>query len=131
MNKKVITAIIILISVIVGITWLLLQNGQISVYLTPKDRSESSMKKIKEQFAVATNNKLNLMCENSTEDIFKCDNGSDCKKSTIDVFTCQGTYKGNSIQLFNYQNNLFKLAKDESLGFSSVGYGSFIARLLD
>lgn len=113
-NIKVIVVIILILGVLAGIVWFLSPDGQASVYVYPSDYSDTSLQEIKEQFASATDNRLNLVCN---------------KK---DLPVCSGTYyTDNLIQLFLYQNNLFKLAKEKNIDFSSITSGSFIATLFD
>jgi len=56
-----------------------------------------------------------------------------CNKNLqTDLPECSGTYyTDNLIQLFLYQNNIFKLSEREQIDFSSATDGSFIATLFD
>ena len=134
MNKKIILVATFLIVSALGIVWFLLKPSQVYISLSSSlDSSHISMQEVKEQVAFITENKLNVACENSKQDVLQCENGSNCKKiATKDVFACNGSYMAdNLMQLIRYQNKLFEMAQKNNLNFVGSGGSGGVASLID
>lgn len=117
MKKSIIIIIVAIIALCaIGMGWLVLPKGHASVYVAAHDASGEDIERIKNQFAVATDGRLQLTCESS--------NGS---------YECNGSYTTNNLlQLFYYQENLFEIAENnKSIDFSSFTDGSFLATMFD
>ncbi|MSU44954.1 hypothetical protein EXS45_02130 [Candidatus Nomurabacteria bacterium] len=113
MKKSLLITLIAIIGIFaLGVGWIILQKGHSSVYITVNNTSDENIEEIKKQFAIATDNRLQLTCESS--------NG---------IYKCSGRYEAdNLIQLNHYQNNLFGIEeKNKNIDFESFAGDSFFA----